>query len=200
MENLYQELANNIHSGAAVSISQYLREFERISLSNASTKESLIFHLFACYITDQLSHARLLWKRTPNNIKIPGELDKVWELGKHLINHEHAKALHLINSYHWILSSDVIKILKTKLISDSKRRISSAYTSIPILKISEQLGINENATLELLKAWGWNTEYGYVFPTSAQIDSNRVAEERDIEVITELVGFLEQKYHIGISA
>ena len=60
MEDLSQELHKNLSSGAAINISGYLRDFEYHSLFSTPTTASLIFHLFSCYLTDELQNARLL--------------------------------------------------------------------------------------------------------------------------------------------
>ena len=198
MEEPYRELAQNLQSGAAISISQYLRKFEDDELTKSSSKETFTFHLFACYITGNLIHSRLLWKRAPKSLKGPGEIDKVWEIGKNLLKSNIPSALKLINSHHWILSEHIVKLLKKKLVEDSKKRIQSSYISIEISKFAEYFAVTKAEALNLCSTWGWKVDQEFVYPVQGNPRRPRGIEDHDINVITELVNFLEQKVHIGI--
>ncbi|OMJ96234.1 hypothetical protein SteCoe_194 [Stentor coeruleus] len=198
MEDIYKELASNINSGAAINISEYFRKFEEISLNSMPSRESLIFYLFSCYLTDHLIHAKMLWKRIPNSLKGPSELEKVWEIGKFLIKGEYSKALILINNHHWILSQHIILLLKRKLIEDAKKRIARSYLSLEVGQFAKVLDCDNNEAINTAGRWGWEVKQGFVFPCSVERQANRAAEERDVRLITQIVGYLEQKYHIGI--
>lgn len=199
MEDLYRELSKNLNSGAAVSISQYLRKFEELEYISDSSKESLIFHLFSCYITNNLVHGKLLWKRISPSQKTPGELEKVWLIGKCLLQNRVASALQTINNTHWVLSEHIVKILKSKLIEDTKKRIESSYISIELTKITEYLACTKAEAESLCKAWGWKVENEFVYPCKRSVRSSRVVEDHDIYVVTQLVNYLEQKFHLGVN-
>ena len=198
MEEPYRELAQYLHSGAAVSISQYLRKFEEDELIKSPSKETFTFHLFACYITGNLIHSKLLWKRAPKSLKGPGEIEKVWEIGKYLLKSNIPSALKLINSHHWILSEHIAKLLKKKLFEDIKKRIQSAYISIELSKFAEYFSVPQGEARTLCQTWDWKIEQEFVYPVQASPRRPRGIEDHDINIITELVNFLEQKAHIGI--
>lgn len=198
MEDIYKELASNLNSGAAVNITEYFRKFEEISLNSIPSRESLTFYLFSCYLTDNLIHAKMLWKRIQVSLKGPCELEKVWEIGKLLIKGEHSRALNLINTYHWILSQHVVLMLKSKLIEDAKKRIARSYSSLEIGQFAKALDCDNNEAMNTASRWGWEVKQGFVFPCSVERQVNRAAEERDVRLISQIVGYLEQKYHIGI--
>ncbi|OMJ75927.1 hypothetical protein SteCoe_24822 [Stentor coeruleus] len=198
MEDIYKELANNINSGAAINISEYFRKFEEISLNSMPSRESLIFYLFSCYLTDHLIHAKMLWKRIPNSLKGPSELEKVWEIGKLLIKSEHSRVLNLINTHHWILSQHIILMLRKKLIEDTKKRISRSYSSLEVVQFAKYLDCDNNEAVNTAGRWGWEVKQGFVFPCNIERQVSRATEERDVRLISQIVGYLEQKYHIGI--
>jgi CSN8/PSMD8/EIF3K family len=197
MEDLSEELRKNLKSGAVLNISYYLRKFEENSLQAAPTTEIYILHLFAYYLTNNLQDARLLWKRIPSPKS--GELEKVWEIGKSLIRKDYSKAIHLINSFHWIVSADIVLMLRRKLIEDTRIRISKSYISIELNKLAEILSLNDGEIQFLIDKWGWKVENNFVLPVSAPKNYVRNVEDRDVLLITQLVAFLEQKNHIGIN-
>jgi hypothetical protein len=199
MEDLYSELARNLNSGAAVSISQYLRNFEELEYTSESSKESFIFHLFACYITNNLVHGKLLWKRIPSSQKTPGELEKVWLIGKSLLQNQIPAALKTINTTHWMVSEHIVKILKSKLIEDTKKQIESSYISIELQILSEYLASSKQEVLDYIKKWGWRVDGDFVYPTQNRQKTTRVVEDHDIYVVTQLVNYLEQKIHLGLN-
>lgn len=199
MEDLYRELSKNLNSGAAISISQYLRKFEELEYTSDFSKESLIFHLFSCFITNNLVHSKLLWKRIPQSQKTPGELEKVWLIGKSLLQNRTPSALQTINSTQWVLSEHIVKILKSKLVEDTRKRIESSYISIELSKISEYLACNKSEAESLCKTWGWKVEGEFVYPCKRSVRNSRVVEDHDIHVVTQLVSYLEQKLHLGVN-
>ena len=56
MEDLTAKFHEGLSSGAAIN----LREFEKVSLISNPSVPCLVFHLYACYLTNQLNHARLV--------------------------------------------------------------------------------------------------------------------------------------------
>jgi hypothetical protein len=198
MEDPYRLLAQNINSGVAVSVSQYLRQFEQDEMVKAESKETFTFHLFACFITGNLVHARMLWKRAPKAMKGAGEIEKVWEVGRNLLKSNIPAALKVIHSYHWILSEQIVKLLRQKLFEDQKKRMQLSYICLELLKVAEHLALSKSEAVEQVERWGWKIEDDFVYPAPLQPRRPRGIEDNDISVITQLVNYLEQKVHIGI--
>ena len=199
MEDLSEELRNNLKSGAAVNISGYLRDLEKLSLTSNISTNSLILQFFAYYITDQLPHARLLWKRSPTSIKTTHELEKAWRIGKDLLKREYSAALQLLNSFHWIVAVDVVPMLRSKLLEDTRKRVAKSYISIEVARLTALLCCSIEETLYIAARWQWRIEDNYVFPVQVERESSKEVDESDILLITRLVGYLEQKQHIGVN-
>ena len=134
----------------------------------------------------------------PISLKATGELEKTWEVGKHLLKKEYSRAISLIISYHWIIAEDISKLLKNKLIEDTKKRVIKSYISIEISKLALLLSMQPKDTIDLVKRWNWEIKDNYAYPVHVEREFVKNVEENDILLITQLVGYLEQKMHIGI--
>ena len=123
----------------------------------------------------------------------------MWEIGKNLLKREYSRALVLVNNFHWVISADIVKLLKNKILVNTKQRVAKSYISIEVRKLAEFVAMSVEDTTALVNQWGWNIKENYVFPVQAEKKTNKSVEEYDILLITQLVGFLEQQYHIGIN-
>jgi hypothetical protein len=45
----------------------------------------------------------------------------VWEIGKNLLKREYSRALVLVNNFHWVISADIVKLLKNKILVNTKQ-------------------------------------------------------------------------------
>ena len=123
----------------------------------------------------------------------------MWEICKNLLKREYSRALVLVNNFHWVISVDIVKLLKNKILVNTKQRVAKSYISIEVRKLAEFVAMSVEDTTALVNQWGWSIKENYVFPVQAEKKTNKSVEEYDILLITQLVGFLEQQYHIGIN-
>jgi len=201
MENLNQQLKEALQAGSPVNISGFLREFEENSLNPdfQYTEETAVFHLFACYLTNNLTLAKLLYSRLPEDLKKPTnvELTQSWHLGTFLCKKDFSKVFELLNVTRWNHSQILAKMLADKLRSDIKVVISKGFSSIQEDKACSMLGVNKQNLAELCQQWGWQYAEPFVRPVPFESKEHaREVSQYDVQLVTQLMNFLENQPYV----
>jgi COP9 signalosome complex subunit 8 len=136
------------------------------------TSPQVYGQLLAIYLlfTD-LTSAKFLWKRIPDNVKAANnELSVIWSVGKLMWKKNYSEIYRTIDSIP-VWPNHLKNIMK--LISESTRQrvielISKAYSSISLNDASQLLGLTNAETLKLAEQLSWRHESDTGFLTLNQ--------------------------------
>eukprot|EP00088_Acartia_fossae_P049536 TRINITY_DN5462_c0_g1_i2.p1 TRINITY_DN5462_c0_g1~~TRINITY_DN5462_c0_g1_i2.p1 ORF type:complete len:192 (-),score=37.50 TRINITY_DN5462_c0_g1_i2:82-657(-) len=152
--------------------------------------------LLAGYIAlTRLPEAKFLWKRIPDATKQENaELGKIWEVGKSIWNRDNPRVFQTLQ-VEW--STPIAPLMEYTLKSfreETIQLVSKAYSSIRISDLTQYIGLDEQATTQLINdmGWSWNQQTGMVTPVckrkeSLKLESLSVQQQR----VADFIAYLE---------
>jgi COP9 signalosome complex subunit 8 len=151
-------------------------EGQELESPAGQTSPQVYGQLLAIYLLfNDLTSAKFLWKRIPDNVKATNnELSVIWSVGKLMWKKNYSEIYRTIDSIP-IWPNHLKNIMK--LISESTRQrviglISKAYSSISLNDASQLLGLNNDETLRLAEKLNWQheNESGFLTINQQQCD------------------------------
>ncbi|XP_065886865.1 COP9 signalosome complex subunit 8-like [Dysidea avara] len=172
-------------------------EDAELKAPNGIASPQVYQYLMAAYLLqNELDHAKLLWERTPPEIKETyTELGGLWEIGKKLWKHEFSEVYQTARKHSW---SDAIRPLVSALIEATRNRvlvlISRSYTKIKLDDVASLTGLSGSDLVQVLNSRGWEydgtTNLCTPKPTAPESVQPKPSQEK-LAKLTELVSFLE---------
>lgn len=118
--------------------------------------------LLAIYLLfNDLTSAKFLWKRIPNEIKVVNkELSVIWTVGKLMWKKNYSEIYKTINSCpSW---PNHLKNIMKLILESTRQRVTNliarAYSTITLNDASRLLGLTNEETLELARSQNWSYE------------------------------------------
>lgn len=160
--------------------------------------------LLAIYILfNDLTSAKLLWKRIPDEIKQENvELSVIWSVGRYMWKKEYPEIYKAIGSCP--LWPNHLKNIMNLIIETTRKRaeelITKAYSTVRLTQVANLLGLTEEQTPQFVasRKWVYETDTGFVV-----INKNLDLESRNptkaviencpelLEKLTDYILFLE---------
>ena len=143
-------------------------ETQELESPGGQTSPQVYGQLLAIYLLiNDLTSAKFLWKRIPDDIKAANaELSLIWSVGKLMWKKNYAEIYKTINSCPtW--PNHLKNIMKLILESTRQRvteLISKAYSSISLKDATNLLGCTEEETLNIAQtlSWSYDSDSGYL--------------------------------------
>uniref|UniRef100_A0A6G1SM03 COP9 signalosome complex subunit 8 n=1 Tax=Aceria tosichella TaxID=561515 RepID=A0A6G1SM03_9ACAR len=151
-------------------------EGQELESPAGQTSPQVYGQLLAIYLLfNDLTSAKFLWKRIPDDVKAANnELSVIWSVGKLMWKKNYSEIYGTIDSIP-VWPNHLKNIMK--LISESTRQrvielISKAYSSISLNDASQLLGLNNDETLKLAEQLNWlhESETGFLTINQQQCD------------------------------
>lgn len=169
-------------------------ELQELESPTGRASSQVYGQLLAIYLLfNDLTSAKFLWKRIPNDVKeANNELSVIWLVGKHMWSKNYPDIYAVINAYPaW--PNHLKKIMKIILDSTRQRAtnlIIKAYSTIQLSDASKLLGLPDVDTLVLAKQqdWTFDPESNYLsIPKPLQLDKKNVSQVPSLDNGTELL-------------
>jgi COP9 signalosome complex subunit 8 len=149
-------------------------EGQELESPTGQTSPQVYGQLLAIYLLfNDLTSAKFLWKRIPDDVKAANnELSVIWSVGKLMWKKNYSEIYQTIDSIP-VWPNHLKNIMK--LISESTRQrvielISKAYSSISLNDASQLLGLNNDETLKVAEKSNWLHEDGFLTINQQQCD------------------------------
>lgn len=176
-------------------------DLERQELESGGNCSPQIYgQLLAIYLlTNDHANAKLLWKRTPAQLKHDTpELKAIWDIAKRLIERQVSGVYGDLQAYDWPL---YLKNIMGALLDRTRERtvqlIGQSYSHIAVEDVRRMTGLNsEQEVFELVKQndWAVDAANGFVLPKRLVIeesDLEKDSSQEQLQKLTEYVAFLE---------
>lgn len=147
--------------------------------------------LLAIYLLfNDLSSAKLLWKRIPTDIKEANEeLSIIWQVGKLMWKKSYAEIYPVINScptwpnhlkniMHLIMDSTRQRVVKL---------ISKAYSNISVADASAMLGLSQSDTLKLANELKWVHDEDIGYLSISRVEKSRCEQTSTLDNSNDLL-------------
>nr|CAG4638100.1 EOG090X0F3A [Chydorus sphaericus] len=180
-------------------------ELEKIELEHAGGVDLAEVHsqLLSIYLCNfELCHAKLLWKRIPDQEKtLHPVLGQIWEVGKKLWLKERNAVFTLLRTTQWPpLIQPYMSCLEQVYRQKSLQLIGKAYLSIKLPALAELVGYVDHpeevekllGVLQRDEGWTFDSVTGLVFPKKPTVPNVPLMRNEDqLQSLTSFVSFLE---------
>merc|ERR1712004_808045 len=132
-----------------------------ITLSQSGLDPNAYSRLYAIYlILGELTSAKFLWKRIPDNVKVSDEMNQLWQIGSKLWIGETQSVYGLIQGFNWSpVIENYIRTLEQTVKQNSIKLIQKSYDVINFTTFCELTGCqNDNTGKELLSGLHWELD------------------------------------------
>mmetsp|Transcript_104444 Transcript_104444/g.204860 ORF Transcript_104444/g.204860 Transcript_104444/m.204860 type:complete len:220 (+) Transcript_104444:50-709(+) len=209
MDQINTDIVGGDVSKALDRLSQLELQIEEASITqNAIATDPHFYAIFmSCYlIKNELSNAKYLWKRSPDEIKATASgsmLAEMWEVGKAIWKEDISRAIELINVTPW--TSDLqcpIDMLKNRLINSHLSAVGLTYEHIQLSSLVQTFHMTAQQVEELLRseAWAYDAATGIVTPspaaTQCKVDNIAAGVNQSLLLLqraTEVAAHMEQQ-------
>lgn len=157
-----------------------LKKLEKQELTSTIASPQLYGQLLAIHLLlNDLTSAKFLWKRIPDNLKQSNkELKLIWQVGQCLWRKEYHEVYSIVkDNPNW---PNHLKNIMNLVVEATRKRaiilISNAYSSIKYSDASKLLGLEEDKMFELAQSCGWTVRHETRY---IQIPANKSVNKSD---------------------
>jgi len=173
-------------------------DLENQELTSAGNCSDRVYaQLLAVYLlSNDLSNARLLWRRMPDQTKNgSNDLKEIWKIGKLLLERKSSEIYPLIDAYEWPnFLINIMKNLKDEIKKRNLNLIQKSYSWISIGDFKRMLYIQtDEETVSVFNTMGWSLDAdgGILVTKQAQTFESLSSNQEHLEKLVQHVTFLE---------
>ena len=164
-----------------------LQECERAELQPDTAPPNLTpikmyqVHLLALLLNRELTAARALWRRIPQQFKVDPELHALWKVGKAVFKHDTPLALTTLKDNNWSeqIIAPLCSALRRSLIEFELQNIGRAYSRITLDKMASRIGDSAENVSALASSRGWNVSCDGIVSPVPPMEPTTLAPEND---------------------
>jgi len=152
-------------------------------------------YLFSCLFLGNLVQARFLWKRLPADFKSDNEVAAVWAVGKALTKRKYPDVYRHLDAGRWRVAEDLAQLFRAQFTERMTQLVVKAYSSLKVQQAAGLLGMSLGEVNSFANSKGWTITGEIVRPRAAGSGEAKQVQAKEVERVTKMLNFLEQKEH-----
>lgn len=170
------------------------KKLENQELESGGASPQVYGQLLAIYLLfNDLTSAKFLWKRIPNDVKeANSELSIVWLVGRLLWKRNYPEIYGVINSCSkWPNHlRNIMNLILESTRARAKALISKAYSTILITEASKLLGLSEEETIKMAQELDWSHDSTYLFIKKDESNKSNSKIDGGTELLDKLTHYI----------
>lgn len=180
-------------------LAEFVNNCEQTELDGLATAETYAQLLAVYLLQNDLSNAKFLWKRIPEDVKMnANELQKIWNVGCKMWLKDYSGIYVALRQDWSVKIQPIMGMLQSDVQDHLFELVQKAYTSIHVDNFSVFVGMDAENALQVARDHNWQYDSATkmlspVKPNlgSAQNSDISITSDRQLGILTDYVSFLE---------